>query len=174
MDIKRPSLRKRSDQIQGFTLVEVMISVLILALFMGACFSSILFNRLTSMKAKEEAIAMDFLMHYVENIKALPFNEVSPGRPINSLLDGSDGAPNIRIPANASWVALNTANFENFHPDLVWVHNRNPQLRVVLTSRTASGVPHDVHLNVTMAWDAPLRRGGPLQMQLDLLRTKDL
>ena len=58
----------------AFTLVEQMISVAILALFMAACFAGILMNRLIAMKAKEEAIAMDFLIHYVETVKALPFN----------------------------------------------------------------------------------------------------
>ena len=148
----------------GFTLVEVMISVAILSLFMAACLASIVFNRLTSMKSKEEGIAMDFLIHYVESVKALPFSEVASGRPINPLLDGTAGAPNIRIPADDSWVALNTADFENFHPDLLWVHNRNPEMRVALTPRTANGAPHDVHL----------KRAGPLQVQLDLVRIKDL
>jgi hypothetical protein len=151
-----------------------MISVAILALFIGACFACIVFNRLTSMKSKEEAIAMDFLIHYVETVKALPFSEVAPGRPINPLLDGTAGAPNIRIPADASWIALNTPDFESFHPDLLWVHNRNPQMRLALTPRKANGVPHDVHLNVIMAWDAPLNRAGRLREQLDLVRTMDL
>jgi len=156
------------------TLVEVMISVAVLALFMGACFACILFNRLTSMKSKEEAIATDFLIHYIETVKALPFSEVASGHPINPLLDGTMGSPNIRIPVDDSWVALNTVDYESFHPDLSWVHNRNPQMRVALTPRTTNGAPYDVHLNVTMAWDAPLKRAGPLQVQLDLVRTKDL
>jgi prepilin-type N-terminal cleavage/methylation domain-containing protein len=158
----------------GMTLVEVMISVAVLALFMWACFACIVFSRLTSMKSKEEGIAMDFLIHYVETVKALPFSEVASGRPINPLLDGTAGAPDIRIPADASWVALNTADFENFHPDLLWVHNRNPLMRVALNPRKTNGAPHDIHLNVTMAWDAPLKRAGPLQVQLDLVRIKDL
>jgi len=174
MRIERPIPPKRRKPDPGFTLIEVMVSVLILAILMGACFSSILFNRLTSMKSKEEAIAMDFLIHYVETVKALPFNEVVAGHTINNLLDGSGGAPTIRIPANTSWFAINTADYEAFHPDLLWLHNRNPKLRGMLTLRSVSGIPHDAHLNLTISWDAPLNRGQPLQVQLDLLRTKDL
>ena len=159
---------------RGFTLVEVVISISVLSLFIAACFSGIVFSRLTSMKSKEQAIAMDFLIHYVETVKALPFSELTPGRPINPLLDGSAGAPNICLPESASWVDLATADFENFHPDLLWLHNRTPQMRVALTTQTLNGAPHDVHLNVAMAWDAPLRQAGRLQVQLDLVRTKDL
>ena len=161
-------------RLKGFTLIEAMMGVGVLALFVVACFTGIIFNRVASMKAKEEAIAMDFLVHYVEMIKALPFNEVVNGFPINPLFDGSGGAPEIIIPANNSLVALNTGDFEAFHPDLVWLHNRNPKLQVTLDTLSAGGVPHDKHLNVKLTWDAPLGRGGRQQAQLDLVRTKDL
>ena len=158
----------------AFTLIEVVISISILSLLIATSFAAIVFNRLTSMKAKEEAIAMDFLIHYAENIKGLPFSQVTAGTAINPLVDGSGGAPNIRLPLNNSWIPLATTDYETFHPDLLWVHKRNPKLQVTLTPQTVNGVPHDVHLNVAMAWDAPLMRGRRLQVQLDLLRTKDL
>lgn len=129
-----------------------------------------MFNRVVSMKAKEEAIVMDYLIHYVETIKALPFSEVIAGRPINPLYNGAGGAPNITIPA--STVAINTSAFETFHPDLLWLHNRSPQMLVTLG--TQDGLTHDKHLNVKVLWDAPFGRGGRLSMQLDLVRTKDL
>jgi type II secretory pathway pseudopilin PulG len=158
----------------GFTLVEQMISVAILALFVAACFAGILMNRLIAMKSKEEAIAMDFLIHYVETVKALPFGDVAAGRPINPLLDGSGGGPNIRIPNDNAWISIATEDYEVFHPDLLWVHNRNPQMRATLTPQNVNGVLHDVHVNVRMAWDAPLRKAGRLEVQMDLVRMKDL
>jgi prepilin-type N-terminal cleavage/methylation domain-containing protein len=172
-------IRQRHDWLNpraagGFTLVEQMISVAILALFMAACFAGILMNRLIALKAKEEAIAMDFLIHYVETVKGLPFNEVAAGRPINPLLDGSGDGPNIRIPGDSSWVSIATEDYEVFHPDLMWVQHRNPQLRVALSPQRVGGVLHDVHLNVRMAWDAPLRQAGRLEVQMDLVRMKDL
>lgn len=148
----------------GFTLIESMVALGTLALFFAAVLSGIMFNRVTAMKAKEEAIVMDFQIHYVEMIKALPFNEVTVGRPINPLFT------NITIPG--STVPINTSAFEIFHPDLVWLHNRNPQMWVTLG--TQNGLTHDKHLNVKVAWDAPLGRGGRLSTQLDLVRTKDL
>jgi len=158
----------------GFTLVEAMLGVGVLALFVLACFSGIVFNRVASMKAKEEAIAMDFLVHYCEMIKALPFSNVANGQPINPLFNGVNGAPSVTIPASSTAVSLNTTNFETFHPDLIWLHNRNPQLQVTLTTVSVSGAPHDKQLNVKLTWDPPLGRGGRQQTQLDLLRTKDL
>ena len=151
-----------------------MIGVAALALFVAACFSGIMFNRMASLKAKEEAIAMDYLIHYVETIKALQFSEVTGGYPINPLFNGSAGSPSITIPASAAWVAINTADFETFHPDLLWLKNRNPKMQVTLTTQSVSGVPHDKQMNVKVAWDSPLGRGGRLSVQLDVLRTKDL
>jgi len=159
---------------EGFTLPEVMLGVVCLALFSAACFSSILFSRCASMKAKEEAIATDFLIHFAETIKALPFAQVVPGYPINPLLDGQDGAPNIRIPLDSSWIALDTTDFQTFHPDLLWVQHRNPKLQVTLTTQIVGGTAHDTHLNLKMAWDAPVNRGDRLQVQLDLMRSRDL
>ena len=158
----------------GFTLAEVMLGVACLSIFMAACFSSILFNRLASMKAKEEAIATDFLIHFAETLKALPFAQVVPGYPISPLLDGQDGAPNIRIPSDDSWVAVDTADFQAFHPDLLWIQHRNPKMQVQLTTQNLNGSPHDTHLNIRLAWDPPLRRLGRLQVQMDLMRNKDL
>jgi len=170
--LQMPPERLIARRVAGFTLVESMLALGALGLFFAACFSGIMFNRAASMKAKEQAIVMDYLVHYVETIKALPFSEVAGGRPINPLYNGTGGAPNIIIPANTSWVAINTADFELFHPDLPWLHNRNPRMQVTLD--TQGGLTHDKHLNVKVAWDAPFGRGGRLTNQLDMVRTKDL
>jgi len=161
-------------RLKGYTLVEAMLSVGALALFVLACFSAIVFNRIACMKAREEAIATDFLLHYTEMVKALPFSSVAGGLPINPLFNGASGSPNIVIPASSNAVALNNTNFESFHPDLIWLHNRNPQMQVTLTTTVVSGVAHDKHLNITLTWDPPLGRGARQQTQLDLLRTVDL
>ena len=166
--------KKATPSAGGFALAEVMIAVACLALFVAACFSSIIFNRLASMKAKEEAIAMDFLIHYSETVKALPFQSVIPGYPISPLLDGQDGAPNIRIPMDSSWVPVNTPDFQAFHPDLLWIQYRHPQMQVTLVTQNLNAVPHDTHLNIKLAWDPPLNKGTQLQVQLDLMRNKDL
>jgi hypothetical protein len=154
--------------------METVISLGILGILSGACLSAIVFNQVSLRKAKEEAIAMDFLTHYVENIKALPFTSVVPGFPINSLFDGSNGAPLIAIPQDNSWIPLNTTAFQTFDPDLLWLSNRNPKMKVILTKNNVGGVLHDIEVNVKIDWDAPLARGGRLEVQVDFLRTKDV
>jgi hypothetical protein len=169
-----PHSKERAAFIPGFTLAEVMIAVATTTLFTFACFSGIIFNRFTSIKAKEEAISMDFLMHYAETVKALPFSDVTSGNAISALFDGSGGAPNIRIPASSALVALNTADYQTFHPDLLWIANRNPQMKVTLSTQTVGGVPETKQMNLAISWDAPLNRGGRLSTQLDIVRVKDL
>jgi type II secretory pathway pseudopilin PulG len=159
----------------GFTLVETMISSGIMVIVVAACLSAVVFDQVSLRKAKEEAIAMNFLTHYVENIKALPFADVVPGFPINSLFNGVNPAPLITIPPANSWVPLNTTAFQTyFDPDLGCLTNRNPAMLVTLTPHNVSGVLHDIEVNVRIDWDAPLARGGRLEVQVDSLRTKDV
>lgn len=158
----------------GFTLAEAVIAVGVVSIITAACLASIVFSRVTATKAKEQAIAMDFLVHYAEMIRALPYREVSAGNAINPLLNGELGAPNIRIPTDDSWVQLDTDHYETFHPDLMWIHHRNPKLRVALTTENVRGESHTKHLNICVEWDAPLKRGKRLRQQTDLIRVKDL
>ena len=154
--------------------MEVMIALGLLGIFVAACLAAIVTNQVCDRKAKEEAIAMDFLTKYVENIKALPFASVAPGLPINSIYNGAAGAPLITIPVNSSWVSLNTIAFQTFYPDLLWLSNRNPMMQVALTRNSVAGTLHDIEINVKIDWDAPLAKGGRLEVQVDLLRTADV
>jgi hypothetical protein len=162
----------------GFTLVEALISSGIMVFLVAACLSAIVFNQVSVKKAKEEAIAMDFLTHYVECIKALPFADVVAGGPINSLFNGVSPAPLITIPPNGSWIPLNTTAFQNyFDADLGCLTNRNPAMLVTMTPNYVAGVvvgPHDIEVNVKIDWDAPLAKGGRLEVQVDFLLTKDV
>jgi hypothetical protein len=158
----------------AFSLIEATMALGLLGIFVTACLSAVVTNQICDQKAKEEAIAMDFLTKYVENIKALPFTSVGPGLPINSIYNGAGGAPLITIPTNNSWVSLNTTAFQTFYPDLVWLANLNPQMQVTLTQNSVSGVLHDMEINVKVDWNAPLAKGGVLQVQVDLLRTVDV
>jgi prepilin-type N-terminal cleavage/methylation domain-containing protein len=157
----------------GFTLVEVMIAVGALVLLTVTCFSGIAFNRMSSLKAKEEGVATDFLIHYGEMIKGMRFSDVAAGMPINPLFDGTSGKPNIPIPANASWVSINTADYETFHPDLIWLHNLNPKLQVTIAALSSS-MPLDRCLKIKVAWDPPLGKGTRITNQLCVVRTRDL
>jgi hypothetical protein len=151
-----------------------MIGIATSALFVGMCLTSVVFSRVACTKAKEQAVALDFLIHYVETVKALPFAEVRPGVPINALYDGSDGAPRITIPGDASWISIDDDDFETFHPDLAWFRGRNPEMQVILTTTVVGGSAHTRHMKVRIAWDAPLERGGRTETHLDMVKYRDL
>ena len=117
---------------------------------------------------------MDFLIHYVENVKSLPFTSVMASVPINYLYDGANGGPRILIPSDTSWVLVNTSDFLTFHPDLICFAERSPQMQVTLTRHVVSGVLHDIEMNVKLSWDPPLKKGERETVQLDMYRGKDL
>lgn len=172
----RRAVRLRSSGrhrgVAAFTLVDALMASGIMVIFLAACLSAIFVNQIVTRKAKEEAIAMDFLTKYVECIKALPFASVAPNQPINWLYSG--GAFLIAIPPDTNWVALNTTNYLVFHNDLSWLVNRNPKLSVNLKQTTVSGSVHDKQINVKFDWDPPLRKGGQLEVQVDFLRTANV
>jgi hypothetical protein len=172
---RRPKTKiRRSREISAFSLVEAMVALGLLGIFMVVCLSAIITNQVCDRKAKEQAIAMNFLTKYVENIKALPFTSVAPGLPINSIYNGAGGAPLIVIPTNSSPVALNTAAFLTFYPDLLWVSNLSPTMQVSLTQNSLAGTLHDIEVNIKVDWDADLGKGGQLEVQVDFLRTVDV
>jgi hypothetical protein len=188
-------LRKRDFGSRGgFTLAEASIAVFVLGLFTIVCFSGLVLAQVASMKARQQNIVNDFLLHYAENIKGLPFpgtvpglNVVASGSCINLLWNGDPThdigdenvtTPNIAIPRSGSTNALNTVDYLIFHPDLQWITNANPTLQVTLTTNwisvSGSPVQHDIHVNVMVSWDPPLGHGSRQRYQLDIVRTKNL
>jgi hypothetical protein len=162
--------RTRSG-VAAFTLVEAMIALGVMVLFTSACLSSLVVNQVSVRKSKEEAIGIDFLTKYAENIKALPFTSVNAGQPINWVFSVS---PLISIPNNYTPVPVNTPAYETFYPDLLWLANRSPQLFVTLTKTTdGSGAVHDIQVNLKLDWSPPLSKGLRQEVQVDFLRTKD-
>ena len=154
--------------------MESVISVALMGIFVAASTTAIVANEVCTRKAKEQAIAMDFLTKYVETIKGLPFSSVAAGLPINSIYNGQGGAPLIVIPTNSAWVSLSTTDFQIFYPDLLWFENRNPDLQVNLTTNYVSGALHDIEINAKVDWNAPLAKGGRLEVEVDFLRTVDV
>jgi type II secretory pathway pseudopilin PulG len=164
----------KTREVAAFTLVEAMIALGLLGIFMVAGLSSIVTNMVCDRKAKEEAIAMDFLTKYVENIKALPFTSVAAGLPINSIYNGAGGTPLINIPASSSPVSINTTAYQTFYPDLLWLTNLNPTMTVTLTQHSVAGTLHDIEINAKVDWTAPIAKGGQLEVEVDFLRTVDV
>src|ERR1700733_5337943 len=151
-----PAGFRKTSGMAAFSLVEAMIALGLLGIFMVAGLSAIVTNQVCDRKAKEYAIAMDFLTKYVENIKALPFTSVAPGLPINSIYDGANGSPLIFIPTNSTPFTINTTAFQTFYPALLWVSNLNPTMQVNLTQNSVAGVLHDIEIDLKVKWTADL------------------
>lgn len=159
---------------RGFSLPEVLIAVAILSLLVLANFSIISLSRIQTVKDHERGIMLDFGTHYLELIKGLPFDDVKTSSPVNSLYDGTAGGLLITIPAASNWFSINNANFQAFHPDLVWLSPRNPQMSVSLETGTIAGIPHDKRIQLQLQWDAPMNLGSKQTLRLDMVRVKDL
>jgi prepilin-type N-terminal cleavage/methylation domain-containing protein len=158
----------------AFTLPEVMIAVAILAFLAIATLSTLIHSQVLRAKDHDLGVMQDFAMHYLELVKGLPFNEVKARSPINTLFDGTSGAPLIITPASTNWFSIDTLDFQVFHPELVWFTNRSPQMRLLLTTNQVSGVDNSKHLQLGLRWIAPLNSGGTQSIRLDMVRVKDL
>jgi type II secretory pathway pseudopilin PulG len=163
----------KTKKLRGFTLVEVAVGMAGLVFVVVACMSTITISRVSALKAKEQAIALDFLVHYLETVRGLSFDSVRPGAAINPLLNGANGSPDIRIPADSTPISVETADFRAFHPELVWLAGRDAQLTATF-SETPGGAPRFKHLEVRLQWDPPLGRGQRSSVWLDMVSVRDL
>jgi type II secretory pathway pseudopilin PulG len=164
-------LGKRSQA--GFTLVEAMFSMLLVGLLFVANLSAISFCRLQMRKDKEQAIVLDFALHYLEMVRGLPFTDLQKGQPINALFDGKTGATKILLPADCTWSSLATSDYLAFHPDLTWLINQNPEMRVGITTQQVGGIDHTKHVYLEIRWDPALGRGSKVTVRMDLERATD-
>jgi type II secretory pathway pseudopilin PulG len=158
----------------AFTLPEVLLAVAFMSILVLANLSAISYSRFQTVKDRERGIVLDFVGHYLELVKALPFTQASPGLPVNALYDGTGGAPNIRIPVTSGWFGIGTGDFQTFHPNLVWLAPRNPRMHVELTTSQVGGVEHTKHILVEVQWDSPTGIGPAQSVSMDMIRTKDL
>ena len=165
---------QKSGGRRGFTIVEVVVAMVLVGIFVLAAMSSMAFGRIQSAKDKDSGIVLDFATHYLELARAIPFSDLKSGNALNPLCDGTAGAPNIRIPATASWVSLSSVDYTTFHPELVWLAPRNPEMRVTLSTTQKDGTDHTKLLRVELRWDAPLQQGGKLNARMDMARFRDL
>ena len=160
---------RNNKGVAAITLVEAMIALGVMVLFTAACLSTIVVSQVSARKAKEEAIAIDFLTKYAENLKALPFTSLVAGQPIN--WEFANAPHQILIPASGTPVSVDNALYQFFYHDLLWFQNRNPQMLVTMTSGAVPG--HDIEVNIKLDWDPPISKGGRQEVQVDFLRTKD-
>lgn len=159
----------------GFTLVEAVVSMVVVGIIALASISAMNFGKVQMYRDKERSIVSDFVFHYLELVKALPFNEVRRSGPISGLHDGRAGsAGDVRLPLDDAWHSLNSSNYLAFHPELVWLLPRGPEVRSVLTTTQVDGADHTKHIAIEVRWDAPLQSGPRTTVRMDLVRTRDL
>ena len=138
---------RKNKGVAAITLVEAMIALGVMVLFTAACLSTIVVSQVSVRKAKEEAIAIDFLTKYAENLKALPFTSLVAGQPINwefSTAPQRDSHTSYGQPHGFTY----TPAYQLFYTDLLWFANRNPTMTVTLTPSAVVG--HDIE--VTSNW----------------------
>jgi len=166
--------RHRQPRRDGFTLAETVIASAIVALMVMANLAAVYNMRILSEKDSERGIVSGFIQHYMELVKALPFDQVMPNQPISGLYPGASGTPRITLPASSDWVNITQVSFQAFHPALIWITNRHPQMKVLIEIANVAGAAHDKHISMEVQWDAPLQVGPRLSQRLDLFRVKDL
>ncbi|MGC8741809.1 MAG: hypothetical protein ACP5UB_10175 [Candidatus Sumerlaeaceae bacterium] len=157
----------------GMTLIEVVFATLIVGATFFMTFLILSYTRIEQRKAADRDIMLDFLHHYLEVARAGPYESIVPGQPINALYDGTrdillptGGTTKILITfptSDGQWRTLNTTAFKVFHPDLVWVANRDPQYRVTITTQQVGGFPRARTIRLELRWRPPLGRGNQWQ-----------
>ncbi|MCB2154497.1 prepilin-type N-terminal cleavage/methylation domain-containing protein [bacterium] len=173
MHVRRALPFSRSRK-SGFSLIEVMFATAIVALLFMAALSALYMHRIQAKKYQERAVVLDFATHYIEHLKGLPFSDLQPGSPINPLYDGQDGAPDIRVPTTDDWVSLSSDDFETFHPELVLLEARNPEISVSMTTTLDGSREKTKHVRVRIRWDSPMGKGRRMTAQLDMTRFVDV
>ncbi|MBI1842936.1 MAG: hypothetical protein HYR88_19010 [Verrucomicrobia bacterium] len=170
---------KRRPSLQAYTLVEVLFATALTSIMFFAGLGAITFSKVQLMRDRERAVMSDFCTHYIETLKGINFDNLTPGNAINPLYDGIGANEygkkvTIRIPNDASWVSLNSTNYQSFCPDLAYLSGRNPQMSLGLATTTSGGSVRTRQATLQVRWDAPLRRGSQEMLRMDLLRLRDI
>lgn len=167
----RTSSRRNSEA--AFSLVENVLAASVVLIVTVANLAAIAFHRSASLKDREAATMADFAVHYVETVKKMPFDQVHAGHAIDGLFDGTGGGPDVRLPADTNWFTLG-GDYEVFHPELVWMAKRGPEMRLMLSTNLVDGEPHSKHMRMELRWAAPSSATKNLGFYLDVIRVKDL
>lgn len=87
------NLRQR----KGLTLVEMVVSVLILGLALGAMLGSFVIGRISATKAKHRIEAMNLLRAKMEEIKNTPYSNIVDEGPVTVTIDEEEGLRGTRV-----------------------------------------------------------------------------
>lgn len=161
----------------GFSLLYILTAVTILAFVFATSMSMIYGNRMKETKDKDITIARDFMIHYLELVKVLPFEDIAPNAAVSPAFNGENRTPNIRIPSHPAAISLVDADYHLFHPDLVWLEEQKPAMIVTLTINTEGEGEDQIivskHISMEVSWDGPLDDKSRQTLKMDVLRTNE-
>ena len=172
MNIVRKEVKTRAAA--GFSLVESLVAISIVSVLFIVNMGAISMHRIQGAKEMELSIVSDFCGHYLEQVRGMDFDALTPNTPINHLFNGEQGAPNIRIPVDEEWIRIDTEDYQIFHPELVALDNRELEMRVDTTTTSEAGVARSKHVLLEIRWNPPLGKGSKLLLRNDLVRYRDI
>lgn len=162
----------------GSIFIESIIAMGIVSLLLLAAFAAVALNRLQAAKSNDLDTMIDFGHHYMEVIRALPYERISSNYPLNTIYDGSvsvlapDGTTkviSVCIPSSDAWNSLNTTSMQVFHPDLVFLSGRSPEYRVKIDKQTTKDGDRAKQITLSMRWDPPLGRGAKQTLNMTIV-----
>jgi prepilin-type N-terminal cleavage/methylation domain-containing protein len=156
----------------GFSMVETLVSVLILGIVFSAGMSAIAFSRLARHDQMERSIMTGFALHYAELLRAVPFSDLKPGQPLNSMFDDKAHGIFLGLPPNGEWQSITNATLLQFHPELVWIRELDPRLKMEMVPSSANP-QNQKEIRLTVDWVRPLAAARS-HLDLNLVRVKDL
>ncbi len=159
-------------------LLESVIAIVLVALLLSASYAAVMINRLQAEKAHNMALMIDFGFHYLEVVRGLDYERILPNYPINTIYDGTVSiimpgsstpvAVRITLPPNGNkWYSLNDNSMFLFHPDLVFLRNRNPEYRCKIDTETTGTVYRAKQISLSCRWDSIFGRGAKQTLDMN-------
>lgn len=94
--MKRDYIKK---SIRGVTFIEVVISLLLLSITIGAMLGAFLIGRVSAARAKHRIVAINLCRDKIESVKALPYDQIG---------DQAGSEPNLGIDTNLTGARTTT------------------------------------------------------------------
>jgi len=143
---------------RAFTLVEVMIASGIAGIVILAVLGVVTANRIQRQKTFERSIALNIARSYLEYVRNTSYRQLAYGAQLPLSMD--DGV-NLTLPGSATtWVDLTADGYRALCPDVAFLANRQPGLRVQIENGPAYTTANNIvtvrhrHLTVTVRWRA--------------------
>jgi len=133
-------------------------------------FGSISAARLLREKDRQSGVFNDFSIHFMECVRAVPFEDLFPGVSINGPWDDSEKTSAVVIPEQSGWTTLSGGNFLNFHPGLVSVLHLDPEMSIGFESKTNGVNASEKWVRLEVRWAGGNGEAGSASMRTDLLR----